>query len=105
MRTKMTAILKQQEEFIKQVKVESQTALAMLDGNSTDELLLIRGNSKTPGKPVSHQFLEAIAGTQQDFPAQSSGRLELAGKISSRLEHGALNSPCFETYSTIVPGL
>ncbi len=74
--------LKKQQELQQQIKTESHTALAMLDGNSTDELLLIRGNSKTPGKAVSHRFLEAIAGTQQNYPAQSSGRLELAKKIT-----------------------
>jgi hypothetical protein len=82
MRATMTAVLKRQEEMIRQIKTESHTAPSMLDGNATDELLLIRGNSKTPGNAVSHRFLEAIAGTQQNYPAQSSGRLELAAKIT-----------------------
>jgi hypothetical protein len=76
------SFLKKQQELKQQIKTESHTALAMLDGNSTDELLLIRGNSKTPGKAVSHRFLEAIAGTQQNYPSQSSGRLELAQRIT-----------------------
>ncbi|MBC7856481.1 MAG: DUF1553 domain-containing protein [Pirellulaceae bacterium] len=74
--------LKKKQELQQQIKTESHTALAMLDGNATDEMLLIRGNSKTPGKAVSHRFLEAIAGTQQNYPTQSSGRLELTGKIT-----------------------
>ncbi len=76
------AFLKKQQEQIQQIKTESHTALAMLDGNSTDELLLIRGNSKTPGKAVSHRFLEAIAGLQQHYPAENSGRLQLAKQIT-----------------------
>ncbi|MCE9527564.1 MAG: PSD1 and planctomycete cytochrome C domain-containing protein [Planctomycetales bacterium] len=76
------AFLKKQQDLQKQIKTESHTALAMLDGNSSDELLLIRGNSRTPAKAVSHRFLEAIAGPQQDYPSSSSGRLELAKKIT-----------------------
>lgn len=74
--------LKKKQDLQQQIKTESHTALAMLDGHSTDELLLIRGNSKTPGKAVSHRFLEVIAGTQQNYPVESSGRLELAGRIA-----------------------
>ncbi len=76
------SFLAKQKELQQQIKTESHTALAMLDGNATDELLLIRGNSKTPGKPVSHRFLEAVAGVDQNYPAESSGRLELAQKIT-----------------------
>ena len=74
--------LNKQQELQKQIKTESHTALAMLDGNSADELLLIRGNSKTPGKPIPHRFLEAISGLNQPYPAETSGRLELARRIA-----------------------
>lgn len=74
--------LARQQELLQQVRVESHTALAMFDGSGAEELLLIRGNSRTPGKPVPHRFLEAVAGLDQRYPADSSGRLQLAAQIT-----------------------
>ena len=82
LRAAAESFFKKQQELEKQIKTESHTALAMLDGNSADELFLIRGNSRTPAKAVSHRFLEAIAGTQQNYPADTSGRMQLARQIA-----------------------
>ena len=66
-----------------QVMMRSQLAMAMMDGTSEDDHVLIRGNSSKPGKIEPRHFLTAIAG---DHPMQiksGSGRLELARQINS----------------------
>ena len=74
----------QQSELLKQVKAESRTAPAMLDGNGVDENVLVRGVAKNTGDLVPRRFLEAIAGrSQSPYPAVSSGRLRLAADILS----------------------
>jgi hypothetical protein len=67
-----------QAELIQKIPTESHTALAMLEGNGQDELLLIRGNSKTPGDPVPRRLLEAIGGGAPMTAGTGSGRLQLA---------------------------
>jgi hypothetical protein len=67
-----------QAHLIEQIAVESHTAMAMFEGNGQDELLLIRGNSKTPGEPVPRRLLEAIAGSDPLSAGGGSGRLQLA---------------------------
>jgi hypothetical protein len=64
-----------------QIKPESQLALAMQEGSGQDELLLIRGNSRTPGEPVPRRFLSALGGAEHPVPETGSGRLELAEQI------------------------
>ncbi len=67
-----------QAELVKRLPSESHAALAMLEGNGQDELLLIRGNSKTPGEPVPRRLLEAIAGSDPLAAGSGSGRFQLA---------------------------
>lgn len=69
-----------QSELLKQFKTESQLAPAMLDGNGVDEVVLIRGNSKTPSKVAPRRFLEAVSGTESSYGA-GSGRLKLAQQM------------------------
>ncbi|MDZ4688458.1 MAG: DUF1549 and DUF1553 domain-containing protein, partial [Planctomycetaceae bacterium] len=63
---------------------EQQLALAMTDGTSEDEHILIRGNPKKPGDAVRRQFLEALRPVTTSQPLgpedgqPGSGRLEWA---------------------------
>ena len=60
----------------------SATAPAMLDGNGIDQHVLLKGSASRPGDPARRRFLEAIDGADQpDWPADSSGRLELAERV------------------------
>jgi len=69
-------------EALKQlIQTSSPLAMAMMDGSSEDDHLLIRGSSANPGDVVPRRFLQAING---DAPLDSqtrSGRLELAERI------------------------
>ncbi len=71
----------QRNDLAGQVKTASRTAMAMWDGDAVDELLLIRGNSRTPGKPAPRRLLTGIAGEEQPAPQQGSGRLQLAQRM------------------------
>ncbi|MCY2974601.1 MAG: PSD1 and planctomycete cytochrome C domain-containing protein [Planctomycetota bacterium] len=63
--------------------LQSNAAMAMLDGSGEDEHILIRGNSSKPGKVEPRHFLTAIVGNKSmDIPS-GSGRLELARQINS----------------------
>ncbi|MBY0395181.1 MAG: DUF1553 domain-containing protein, partial [Thermoleophilia bacterium] len=53
-------------------------APAILDGNGTEEYLLIRGGSRTPGKPVARRFLTALGGNPAPSGEPGSGRRALA---------------------------
>ena len=58
-------------------------APAMWDGDAENELLLIRGNPKTPGDEVPRAFLAALAADDASPPPTSgSGRLELAQRMT-----------------------
>ncbi len=70
--------VERQAELVRQVPAESHAALAMLDGNGVEELLLVRGNSRMPADPVPRRLLEAIAGSEPLSAGAGSGRLELA---------------------------
>ncbi|HEY4263169.1 MAG TPA: DUF1553 domain-containing protein, partial [Schlesneria sp.] len=70
-----------QKSLANNVSWESQLAPAMLDGNGTDELLLIRGNSNTPRDPVQRRFLEALGADNVDKADSGSGRLSLARQM------------------------
>ncbi|MFM7206706.1 MAG: PSD1 and planctomycete cytochrome C domain-containing protein [Planctomycetaceae bacterium] len=64
------------------VRLESATAPALLDGNGIDQRLLIKGSAGRPGPPVPRRFLEAVDGSRQPaWPADSSGRLQLADRV------------------------
>jgi hypothetical protein len=67
-----------------QIKPESRYAMAMWDGTSEDEVLLLRGNPNTPGKPVPRRMLTALGGTPTRSASegvQGSGRLQLAREL------------------------
>lgn len=80
----IVALWKQERMSLQsQVMLKSKVAMAMLDGTSEDDHILIRGNSSKPGPVEPRHFLTAIAG---DAPLQletGSGRLELAKQINS----------------------
>ncbi|HVC98948.1 MAG TPA: PSD1 and planctomycete cytochrome C domain-containing protein [Pirellulales bacterium] len=73
--------LEEHARLVAKVPSESQTAPAMWEGSGVDELVLLRGNPKTPGEAVPRRHLEAIAGAEQPAVEQGSGRLELARRI------------------------
>jgi hypothetical protein len=56
-------------------------AVAMADGNGTNDYVYVRGNHKMPGEEAPRRFLEALAGTKQPDPPKGSGRLELAERL------------------------
>lgn len=70
-------------ELRQQVRLESRLAMAMLDGTSEDDRLLIRGSSSNPGELVPRHFLTAIASDQPMPITRGSGRLELANQINA----------------------
>lgn len=61
----------------------SQLAIAMIDGSSENDRVLIRGNSSKPGDVEPRHFLTAISGTAPLEIASGSGRLELAEEINA----------------------
>lgn len=67
---------------IRDVRLTSATAPAVLDGNGLDQRILLKGSAARPGRTVPRRFLEAIAGADQPaWPAGSSGRRELAARV------------------------
>ncbi len=66
----------------RQVMHRSRLALAMMDGTSEDDHVLIRGNSSKPGDVEPRHFLTAISGNQPMPIKSGSGRLELAECIN-----------------------
>jgi len=65
-----------------EVKLESATAPAILDGNGIDQFVLLKGVAARRGELVPRRFLEAIDGPNQPaWPQHSSGRLELAQRV------------------------
>ena len=64
------------------VKVQSATAPALLDGNGIDQCVLLKGSAARPGEVSPRRFLEAIDGPDQPaWPRHSSGRKELADRV------------------------
>ena len=57
--------------------------IAMADGTGEEEKIFIRGNHKTLGAVATRRFLSAISGRSLN-PADGSGRLKLAQKITAR---------------------
>jgi hypothetical protein len=47
----------------------------------TEPVIFLRGDPASPGATVPRRFLKVLDSQQQSFPADSSGRLELANKI------------------------
>ena len=73
--------LMRRAELAAGIQKTSRTAIAVFDGPSEDERLLIRGQSNNPGGLVSRRFLEAIQGSQAPAYTSRSGRLELARQM------------------------
>jgi hypothetical protein len=69
------------KELLTRIKRESKLAMAMQEGSGQDELLLIRGNSRTPGEPVPRRFLSALGGAGHPTSETGSGRLLLAEQM------------------------
>lgn len=64
------------------VRLESATAPALLDGNGIDQHVLLKGSAARPGAVSPRRFLEAIDGRDQpEWPRNSSGRKELADRV------------------------
>jgi len=69
-------------ELLNSRRTRSATAMAMLDGSSEDDRILIRGNSSNPGRVEPRHFLTAISGNEPLDHTTRSGRLELAAEIN-----------------------
>jgi len=65
----------------KQIRTTSRTALAMWEGDSVNEHLLIRGNTATPGDLTPRRLLTGIAGEEQEPIAVGSGRMQLVDRL------------------------
>ena len=72
-----------EKELASQIKTTSRLAMAMWDGFSEDEELLIRGNHGSPNGTVPRRLLTALGGTDADSSDLDfgSGRLALAEKL------------------------
>lgn len=64
------------------IHAKSQTALAIMDGSSENDHVLIRGNHQNPGPLVERRFLEALSDSTPAI-TPGSGRLELATAINA----------------------
>jgi hypothetical protein len=75
----------ERKELAARIRPESKTAMAMWDGSGRDELLLIRGNHKTPGEAATRRNLSAFRGGENEASQQSngSGRLDLAAELTT----------------------
>jgi len=73
------------------VRLESATAPALLDGNGIDAAIYLKGSAARPAGLVPRRFLEAIDGSgQTGFPVATSGRRELAERLLD--EHNPLTA-------------
>jgi len=68
--------------LVSQIKRDSRTAMAMLDGSPDDEYVFVRGNHRSRGDDVPRRFLEALGGLETPTPETGSGRLQLARQIT-----------------------
>lgn len=57
-------------------------ANVLVDAKIANSRVMIRGEAKSPGPVVPRQFLEFLEPDRKPFPADSSGRLELAEAIA-----------------------
>ena len=74
---------KERRDLQQQVRMTSRLAMAMVDGTSEDEHVLIRGNSSNPGNVVPRRFLSAVDGPAPMPIETGSGRLQLAERINA----------------------
>jgi len=72
----------ERDAILADVRLESATAPAMLDGNGIDQHVLLKGSAARRGEISPRRFLEAIDGPGQPaWPKHSSGRWELADRV------------------------
>ncbi len=71
----------QRAKLVAEIRWESRTAPAMLDGAGDDERLLVRGNATQPREVVPRRFLTAIVGDKAQHFEHGSGRQELAAQL------------------------
>jgi len=70
------------DAILADVKLESATAPAILDGNGIEQYVLLKGSAARRGEVSPRRFLEAIDGpSQPEWPKHSSGRRELADRV------------------------
>lgn len=70
------------DAILADVKLESATAPAILDGNGIDQYVLLKGSAARRGELSPRRFLEAIDGAGQPaWPKHSSGRRQLADRV------------------------
>jgi hypothetical protein len=74
--------LSHRKKLVSQIKADSRTAMAMLDGSPDDEYVFVRGNHRSRGDEVPRRFLEALGGLDTPISETGSGRLELASQIT-----------------------
>ena len=74
--------LSEHKKLVSQIKRNSRSAMAMLDGSADDEYVFLRGNHRNRGDDVPRRFLEALGGLEEPAPDAGSGRLELARQIT-----------------------
>jgi hypothetical protein len=76
------AVASARNAILADVKLESATAPAILDGNGVDQYVLLKGSAARRGEVSPRRFLEAIDGPSQPaWPQHSSGRRELADRV------------------------
>ena len=73
--------LQARRRLVDQLRKESRTAVAIMDGAGSDERLLIRGNAHNPGPPVPRRYLEAFGAAGSGAAPARSGRLDLARRM------------------------
>ncbi len=66
-----------------EIKKDSRTAMAMLDGSADNEYVFIRGNHRSRGDAVPRRYIEALGGLDTPTPKLGSGRLDLARQITN----------------------
>lgn len=81
LKSAIAAYQKQLTELKQQIRNESQTAMAIMDGNAENDYVLIRGSHQNQGPLIKRRFLEALDGTTPEN-STGSGRLELAREIN-----------------------
>ena len=69
------------DRLVSDIQRRSRTAMAMWDGSSEDEYLLVRGSHMRVATLTPRRFLEAIAGSDQPPLTGGSGRMELANRM------------------------
>jgi hypothetical protein len=76
------AVTTARNAILADMRLESATAPAILDGNGIDQYVLLKGSAARRGELSPRRFLEAIDGPSQPaWPQHSSGRRELADRV------------------------